>query len=275
MKTVWAGSGLADFRTVTDRTCSPTFPLKRRRRRRASEERGISLITALGLTTALMIAALYSLSVTNNQSDVQGASRREREALFAAKAGLAEARVALAAYVGGSVNYNTTFANTAALTSLTTGSLLPDGVTVAPIPVGQTWYRFTTWPSWQEYSLRLRSTNAASFAVDDSGPGLEILNAAGTAKLDFPEQLNTRYTVFIRNDDDNGSWVNDVNARVWIIAVGQVLPRNPADRPTQAVVQALVTINNPSTGKCSGSQDDRSHSCESTDSTGWTNTTAI
>ncbi len=179
-------------------------------------ERGATLLIAMGLVAVVAMGTMMSLKVVSTESDIQAASRQQRQAYFAAEAGLAEARERVSLLVG-SGRYND----------------IIDDLTPAN-DVGAGWYDVYNTASgpWVPYTLEL---------------GTSVLASELPAGVELGEQRNVRYRVFLRDDVDEtpDNRAADVNNQVWLVAVGEVT--RPNGQPTRAVVQALVTNGTAST----------------------------
>jgi hypothetical protein len=180
-------------------------------------ERGATLLIAMGLVAVVAMGTLMSLKVVSTESDIQAASRHQREAYFAAEAGLAEARERVALMVGAG-NY----------------SSIMDGDLAVAADVGAGWFDVYSAPNgpWVPYTLE---------------PGSAVLASELPAGVELADQRNVRYRVFLRDDLDDtpDNRAADTNNQVWLVAVGEVT--RPGGQPTRAVVQALVTTGNAST----------------------------
>ncbi|MFP2959581.1 hypothetical protein ACLEPN_17495 [Myxococcus sp. 1LA] len=190
---------------------------------------GFTLLLAMGVVTMVTLAVLVSYSVVSREADVQGDSRRYKEAHFAAQAGLAEAREAMRIRLGGNTTYSI------ALLAMESAGLqvnepgLNGGdrpyFEVLPGPGG-----VGTW-------------NSLAIDEADLAPA-ERVSPSGEAYASFPRQENVRYRVFVRDDEDSDpSGTADMNKQVWLIAIGEVVGRD-GSRPTRAVIQALITNEN-------------------------------
>jgi hypothetical protein len=185
-------------------------------------ERGATMLMAMGIVAVVMLAAALSFRIVGREAEVQGDSRRSKQAFFAAEAGLAEARERVRLLLGEDSTYDGVIA---ALTAATGEPGL--GAQTAADP----WYEVFEGGGWQPYTL-------GDFAVADS----EKVDRDDQALIGFPEHSTVRYRVFLRDDRDDLDQSTDTNRRVWLIAVGEV--QMPGGRPTRAVLQALVTSDN-------------------------------
>lgn len=185
------------------------------------------MLMAMGLVALVMLAVAASFTIVGREAAVQGDSRRSKQAFFAAEAGLAEARETVRILLGTDSTYNNVIA---AL-----------GAPVAEPGVGaQTaadpWYE--VFPGgWQAYTLGPTAVDTGVTNADR-----EAVDADGDAFLDYPDQTNVSYRVFLRDDRDDTDQASDANRQVWLIAVGQVT--TAGGRPVRAVVQALISNGN-------------------------------
>ncbi len=185
-------------------------------------ERGSTLLMALGVVSVVMLAAALSFSIVGREAEVQGDSRRSKQAFFAAEAGLAEAREKVRLLLADDSTYN----GVISLLTVATGEPGLGQQTPA-----DPWYDVFEGGGWQTYTL-------GGVAVADS----EKVDADGAPLIGFPDHSTVRYRVFLRDDGDDADQSTDNNRHVWLVAVGEV--QMPGGRPTRAVVQALVTNTN-------------------------------
>ncbi|MBN8228014.1 hypothetical protein JYK02_10895 [Corallococcus macrosporus] len=178
----------------------------------------------MGITLALTVTVALTVSAVTREATIQGDLRRQKEAFFAAEAGLAEGRETMRLLLGDSETYNT------ALAAL--------GPPVSEPGLGsatQPWYEVLPAPAssdgWNTYPLTLEDLSVA-----------ERSSATGELYADYPRQANVRYRVFVHDDADDADFTEDTNRRVWLVAVGEVL--GSSGRPTRSVVQALITNDN-------------------------------
>ena len=219
---------------------------------RRQHQRGFSLLVATGFMAAMSVAALVSFSVVRNQAEVSGQQRREREAHFAALAGLAEARGLLTTLLpANSTRYTPLLQGAmAGLTRIVPGVPVFAGVPLVSIPnplsfepsvsANMAWYMLDALPPLQPYNL-------TASAVDPfvTKAGTETIAPDGQKIQLYPDQRNVRFSVFlVDNDDGDGQWDSDSDGRVWLVSVGQVTAAQAGAMPTQVVVRALVTNNN-------------------------------
>ncbi|MCP3163286.1 hypothetical protein [Myxococcus qinghaiensis] len=185
--------------------------------------RGFTLLVALGVVVVVTMAVMLSYRVVGREADTQADARRQKEAFFAAEAGLAEGREAMRLRSSPvELTYLQAFsaltAANATVTELGLAGANPAWMELLPATPGDPW----------NY-LRLAPTYL---------PAAEKASASGDPYVDYPEQNNVRYRVFVRDDVDDNDPTTDANGRVWVAAVGEVLSRD--GRPTRAIVQALI-----------------------------------
>ncbi|WP_216617699.1 hypothetical protein [Corallococcus carmarthensis] len=188
------------------------------------QPRGFTLLLALGVVAVVTMAVMLSFSVVGREADSQADTRRQKQAFFAAEAGLAEGRERVRLIMANASNLN----------ELTIDLRATLGSPVVDIPGLGSPSRpyFELLPpgggnTWNNYEL-LKTTLETS----------EV-----PAGVDYPEQRNVRYRVFVRDDEDGElSREIDSNRQLWIVSVAEVANAN--GRPTRAVVQALVTNTN-------------------------------
>ncbi|MBN8469769.1 hypothetical protein JYJ95_24955 [Corallococcus exiguus] len=186
------------------------------------QSRGFTLLLALGVVALVTMAVMLSYSVVGREADSQADTRRQKQAFFAAEAGLAEGRETVRLIM----------ANAATLSQHTIDLRATLGAPVNDIPgLGSAAHPyFELLPPgggevWNRYELRRSTLETA-----EEPP----------ATVDYPEQRNVRYRVFVRDDDDSEASAEvDSNQRLWVVSIAEVA--NPRGRPTRAVVQALVT----------------------------------
>ncbi|MCP3102476.1 hypothetical protein LZ198_26740 [Myxococcus sp. K15C18031901] len=176
---------------------------------------------AMGFVAVVSLGTLMSLKVVSTESDVQAASRQQRQAAFAAEAGLAEARERLGLLQGDARDY------TVAMGVLPRSTDMGDGAAT------DAWYDVfvTDGSPWLSYTLE----RGAALDETELPAGVEVA-----------EQRNVRYRVFLRDDEDervatDNDQTRDVNEQVWLVAVGEVT--RPGGQPVRAVVRALVSNN--------------------------------
>jgi hypothetical protein len=184
------------------------------------------MLIVMGLLTVVTVGAAASLNMLNRESSLQGQSRREAEAFFAAEAGLAEGKERLRLLADATPNFQT-------YTQLMTG--LPQ---VAGIGAnGETW--FEVLPS-TSYAL---TTSGSDLAVDPSltTAGRELRDSTGARYSGYPTNQQVRYRVFLRDDRDEStpSSTNDTNGQVWVVSIGEVDVGQ--GQPVRRVTQALIS----------------------------------
>ncbi|MBN8229226.1 hypothetical protein JYK02_17085 [Corallococcus macrosporus] len=181
--------------------------------------RGFTLLLALGVVAVVTMAVMLSYSVVGREADTQADTRRQKQAFFAAEAGLAEGREAVRLMMTGVGVASTLKLQDYVGTPVTD---VPDLASANP-----RWYELlpgTAPGKWNDY--RILTTNLDTTEVP--------------AGVDYPEQRYVRYRVFVRDDlDGDNDPDTDSNKQLWILAVGEVTSAN--GRPTRSVVQALVT----------------------------------
>ncbi|WP_342378085.1 hypothetical protein NVS55_01945 [Myxococcus stipitatus] len=198
------------------------MPSQNKARSRAN--RGFTLLVALGVVLVVTMAVMLSYRVVGREADTQADARRQKEAFFAAEAGLAEGREAIRLRLGNDQRYGQV------LTDLT-GAIVTDVGIAGANPAWRELLPGTGPGGWNYLSLSPTTL-----------PPEEKASAGGEPYVDYPEQNNVRYRVFVRDDVDDGSETTDANGQVWIAAVGEVV--NAQGRPTRAIVQALVSNQN-------------------------------
>ncbi|GMU01965.1 hypothetical protein KH5H1_60850 [Corallococcus caeni] len=171
------------------------------------------------------MAVTITWRMVRQEADVQGDLRRQKEAFFAAEAGLAEGRETMRLLLGNAETYNP------AITAL--GAPASEPGLGSPT---QPWYDVLPGASsagdgWTPYAL----------TPEDMAPS-ELASGSGDVYADYPRQANVRYRVFVHDDADDGDFTEDSNRQVWLVAVGEVV--GGSGRPTRAVVQALITNDN-------------------------------
>nr|WP_255651264.1 pilus assembly PilX N-terminal domain-containing protein [Corallococcus sp. AS-1-12] len=196
----------------------PTSPLRKPR------HRGFALLAALGITLALSVTVALTVRAVTREASVQGDLRRQKEAFFAAEAGLAEGRETMRLLLGDSETYNSALAQLGAPVS-------EPGLGSAAQP----WYEVLpaagSADGWNTYSLTPEAMTPS-----------ELSSATGEAYVDYPRQAHVRYRVFVHDDADDADFTTDTNRRVWLVAVGEVVVGG--GRPARSVVQALITNDN-------------------------------
>lgn len=189
---------------------------------------GFTLLVALGVVVVVTMAVMLSYRVVGREADTQADARRQKEAFFAAEAGLAEGREAMRLRTPiTDETYNQVFTNlqnaNAVVAELGLAGANPPWMELLPASAGDPW-------------------NYLRLAPNDM-PAAEKASADGEVYVDYPEQNNVRYRVFVRDDVDDGNPLADANGQVWVAAVGEVLSRE--GRPTRSVVQALIRNQSP------------------------------
>lgn len=191
------------------------------------QPRGFSLLVVMGLLVVLTAAAAGTLAYVAREASLQGNTRREAEAFFAAEAGLAEGRERLRLLAEGIAGFTTYTDVMAMLPAAPAGIAAPGDVWYSVIPV--TPYRLT------------RGANAA---LDDSitTADRELRDLAGVAYGEYPTATNVTYRVFLRDDADESPALPavDANGQVWVVSIGEVTIG--AGQPVRRVTQALINF---------------------------------
>lgn len=199
--------------------------------------RGFTLLLALGLIAMVTVAVLVTLRAVSTESNLQGHERRAREALFAAEAGMAEARVVVQAALGESTEYDNVFVH---MGNENGGGQGLDGfVQEAGLPstAALPWYEVIPWTDYE-------MTRGAAGAGIDTGVATanrELIGPDGEPIQDYPEPINVRYRVFIVDDADEpaDNRRDDANNHVWLVAVGEVSTEG-GGQPYRTIIRSLV-----------------------------------
>ncbi|MBZ4415265.1 hypothetical protein [Myxococcus sp. RHSTA-1-4] len=222
-------------------------PPKMRSLARRRGRRGFALLMAIGIIAFIAAAVVVSLRAVASESALQGSERRNREAQFAAEAGLAEARevVRLMLVSAGGRNYGPIMQQLGDLRS--PGSGVNGFVTETGLPSDNAvpWYEVIPWTS---YTLQAASAGAA-VDLDHNTNNQETYGSDGPI-LDYPDQLNVRYRVFLVDDDDSNDRKADSNNRVWLVSVGEVTGQQ-GTQPQRAIIRSLITSGTGAGGGCS------------------------
>ncbi|MFY1824870.1 hypothetical protein ACN47A_03075 [Myxococcus fulvus] len=183
---------------------------------------GFTLLVALGVVLVVTMAVMLSYRVVGREADTQADARRQKEAFFAAEAGLAEGREA--------IRMRTSITDETYIATLNTIRLAgAEVVELGLAGANPPWYELLPASAGDPWNyLRLTPGDM---------PAHEKQSAGGVAYEDYPVQNNVRYRVFVRDDVDSDP-VSDSNGLIWVAAVGEVLNRD--GRPTRSVVQALI-----------------------------------
>lgn len=185
------------------------------------------MLVVMGLLLIVTVAAVTTLAMVGQESALQGQARREAEAFFAAEAGLAEAREVLRLRAEATSNFTT---------YTTVMNAFPQ---VAGMGAnGETWFQVI---GVENYQLTRTGTDMAiDPGVVAAGQELNAMN--GTRFADYPQSVNVRYRVFLRDDVDEATPVDvvDSNAQVWLVSIGEV--DVGGGMPIRRVTQALVTF---------------------------------
>ncbi len=199
----------------------------------------MSLIIATGFVAMLMLAVMLSLTTLKDEAEIQGDDRRARQAFFAAEAGLAEGREAARLLLGNDPSFSNAFAKLGNLYAPGSGSggYVKESADGFPSAAGNEWYELLPWTS---YTLSVGAGAALDGTITTADQELTDLNGVTFQSFPTSAYQNTRFRVFMRDDDDgDGDRKVDSNARVWIIAVGEVVAQQ-GGLPVRAVVQTLV-----------------------------------
>ncbi|MFB1479337.1 hypothetical protein [Corallococcus sp. RDP092CA] len=196
------------------------------------QSRGFTLLLALGVVAVVTMAVMLSYSVVGREADTQADTRRQKQAFFAAEAGLAEGREAVRLMMDSLGEDNFVFQNHlgAPVNEPGLGSINDPWYEVLPGP--------DTDDPWNYYRLK-----GDSLQPSEKTSGPDSLPTPNQAYSDYPDQERVRYRVFMHNDKERDVGVGeDRNRKVWLVAVGEVF--SPGGRPTRSVVQALVVHQN-------------------------------
>lgn len=202
------------------------------------QSRGFTLLLALGVVAVVTMAVMLSYSVVGREADTQADTRRQKQAFFAAEAGLAEGREAVRLLMDKMGSNALVFQDELgpAVTEPGLGSAADPWYDILPAPPPPSTDR------WNLYQLTVAQLEPAE---KSAGPGVETPNQAYTS--DYPEQTRVRYRVFVHNDKDGAAPGTDANHQVWLVSVGEVLSPKGEGRPVRAVVQTLVVHSQPTT----------------------------
>lgn len=224
-------------------------PTQRRSLARQRGQRGFALLMAIGIIAFIAAAVVVSLRAVASESALQGGERRNREAHFAAEAGLAEARevVRLIRTTTGGNNFNAIM--TALGNQLTPGSGLNGFVTETGLPSDNTtpWYQVIPWTNYT-----LQAANAGAAIDSDHSTNNQEMNGSDGPIRDYPDQLNVRYRVFLVDDDDDATNDRraDGNNRVWLVSVGEVTGQQ-GTQPQRVIIRSLITSGTGAGNGCS------------------------
>ncbi|RKH59455.1 hypothetical protein [Corallococcus aberystwythensis] len=191
------------------------------------QSRGFTLLLALGVVAVVTMAVMLSYSVVGREADTQADTRHQKQAFFAAEAGLAEGREAVRLLMDSLGEDNFVFQTYLGLPVTEPGLGSPT----------DPWYEVLPGPDadrWNYYRLRASTLQPVELT---SGPA--SLPTPNQPYADYPDQEQVRYRVFLHNDKESSVAAGeDRNRKVWLVAVGEVVTAN--GRPTRSVVQALV-----------------------------------
>lgn len=212
----------------------PSVPARLPARRRSvaggrRPERGIALLIAIALIALITAATLISLRAVSTESVLQGQERRQREALFAAQAGIAEGR-----------DWVRSKLTTPHFTPFLDGTVLGARVDEPGLPSDGNVPWFQVIP-WTPYTL---DTTPLGTGVDPNfaGANREMNGPDGARIAAFPTASGVRYRVFLVDDDDGNSRTQDNNSRVWLVSVGEVAGP-PGSQPYRSIIRSLITPN--------------------------------
>ena len=184
------------------------------------QSRGFTLLLALGVVAVVTMAVMLSYSVVGREADTQADTRRQKQAFFAAEAGLAEGRETVRLLLNNNAGNNTLGL------PLALGGATPVSDIPALAAANPPWYELLPGSAagkWNNYTVLKTNLSASEIPTG----------------VDYPEQNNVRYRVFVRDDLDDDQSTVDSNRQLWILAVGEVT--TASGRPTRSMVQALVT----------------------------------
>jgi hypothetical protein len=193
--------------------------------RPARRRTGFSLVIVMGVLVIATVGAAATLAVIGREASLQGVSRRDAEAFFAAEAGLAEGRERvrlLAEGTSGFTSYSSVMQRLTAVPSMGAN--------------GETWYEVL--PS-TPYELTASGTSSA-LDPNVTTASRELRDETGARFADYPLTSVARYRVFLRDDRDDApnDPSADANGQVWLVSVGEVLVGS--GQPVRRVTQALV-----------------------------------
>lgn len=202
-------------------------------------ERAFALLVAVGFVALLTMGVMASLVFVQDEAQGQGQERLQRQAFWAAEAGLAEGREAVRLLLGGDPTY------TSVITALGNRYAPGQGVNGYvketsdgfPSTAGDEWYEVLP---LTPYTL----SRGSGKAIDDSfgAANTEMNDWTGTAYPDYPRYLNVGYRVFLRDDNDgDGDKKSDKNGQVWIVSVGEV-STGIGRMPVRQTVEMLLSV---------------------------------
>jgi hypothetical protein len=205
------------------------------------------MLMAIGIIAFIAAAVVVSLRAVAAESALQGGERRNREAHFAAEAGLAEAREAVRLLlVANTQRYDKVIE---ALGNLYAPGLGIDGYVNTDPGLPSTdalpWYEVI-----EPTDYTLQAANAGAAVDLDHSTSNQEMNGSDGRILDYPEQRNVRYRVFLVDDDDDNNRKDDSNDRVWLVSVGEVTTER-GTQPQRVIIRSLITSGTIAGGGCS------------------------
>lgn|SRR5215217_651031 len=209
--------------------------------------RGMALLMALGIIAFISAAVVVSLRKVAAESALQAQERRNREAHFAAEAGLAEARETVRLLLGGNRSFGPVFLALGNAYNNTGLNGYVQGEAGLPSTAAVPWYEVI---GWTPYSLAAASSGTA-IDSDIAAANQEMNGPDGARIFDYPTQERLFYRVFLVDDNESdGNRSADVNNRVWLVAVGEVRGRDNT-QPQRVIIRALITSGLGAGGSCS------------------------
>lgn len=190
------------------------------------------MLIVMGLLVVVTLGAGATLMMVGREANLQGQTRREAEAFFAAEAGLAEGKERLRLLAQASPNFQT---YTTLLSALPTQANMGAN--------GEAWFELLPVTT---YSLTSGTGSALDPVVTTANR--ELRGPDGAAFQDFPTSAQVRYRVFVRDDRDElpVDALVDANAQVWIVSVGEV--DVGGGMPVRRVTQALMSFSSGTQG---------------------------
>lgn len=184
------------------------------------------MLVVLALLVVVTTAAATALVMVGREASLQGQTRREVEAFFAAEAGLAEARERMRLLANDTPNFTTYTPVMSALPAVA-------GIGAS----GESWYEVI---ASTPYTL---TTSGSTLAVDPnvSTANRELTDPDGQRFSSYPAAAAVRYRVFLRDDVDEAPAdpARDTNGQVWLVAIGEV--DVGGGMPVRRVTQALIS----------------------------------
>ncbi|MFY2564356.1 hypothetical protein ACN469_42605 [Corallococcus terminator] len=211
--------------------------------------RGMALLMALGIIAFISAAVVVSLRKVAAESALQAQERRNREAHFAAEAGLAEARVVVRLLLGlggGVLKFDPVMERLGNAYNGTAFDGFVQGEPGLPSNAAFPWYEVI---GWTPYSLAAASSGGA---IDsDVATANQEMNGPDGPIFDYPTQERLFYRVFLVDDNDDTPLRRaDSNNRVWLVSVGEVRGRDNT-QPQRVIIRALITSGLGAGGGCS------------------------